>query len=236
MLGHRSLDMTLRYAKIANRTVADEYFAVTEKVDALYEQARAPARRRPRPEHGPAVPRAPPPPRKRLLHPAPRRSTARSRTSAKPAPSSRPASSSGPPCKPSTTTPTPRDKPTEPSSSPASSTAPTTRRPDMTRPSRPHQALPRYMPPRVGAPEASTWSTRSAASMNDVDTDQHRQTLGSEEAPTAPSHACTDHDHRHNAADGTSDPAADRSSRSPQAPRTELHAVRTRCALGSARR
>ena len=39
MLGHRSLDMTLRYAKIANRTVADEYFAVTEKVDALYAQA-----------------------------------------------------------------------------------------------------------------------------------------------------------------------------------------------------
>jgi site-specific recombinase XerD len=40
MLGHRSLDMTLRYAKIANRTVADEYFAVTDKVDALYAQAR----------------------------------------------------------------------------------------------------------------------------------------------------------------------------------------------------
>ena len=36
MLGHRSLDMTLRYAKIANRTVADEYFAATDKVDALY--------------------------------------------------------------------------------------------------------------------------------------------------------------------------------------------------------
>lgn len=35
MLGHRGMDMTLRYAKIANRTVADEYFAVTEKVDAL---------------------------------------------------------------------------------------------------------------------------------------------------------------------------------------------------------
>jgi site-specific recombinase XerD len=33
-----SLDMTLRYAKIANRTVADEYFAVTEKVEALYGQ------------------------------------------------------------------------------------------------------------------------------------------------------------------------------------------------------
>jgi hypothetical protein len=40
MLGHRSMDMTLRYAKIANRTVADEYFAVTDKVDALYEQTR----------------------------------------------------------------------------------------------------------------------------------------------------------------------------------------------------
>ena len=39
MLGHRSLDMTLRYAKIASRTVADEYFAVTGKVEALYGQA-----------------------------------------------------------------------------------------------------------------------------------------------------------------------------------------------------
>jgi hypothetical protein len=35
---HRSLDMTLRYAKIASRTVADEYFAVTQKVEALYGQ------------------------------------------------------------------------------------------------------------------------------------------------------------------------------------------------------
>ena len=44
MLGHRSMDMTLRYAKIANRTVADEYFAVTDKVDALYGQpAQLPA-------------------------------------------------------------------------------------------------------------------------------------------------------------------------------------------------
>jgi site-specific recombinase XerD len=38
MLGHHSMDMTLRYAKIANRTVADEYFAVTDKVEALYGQ------------------------------------------------------------------------------------------------------------------------------------------------------------------------------------------------------
>ena len=45
-LGHRSLDMTLRYAKIANRTVAEEYFAVTAKVEALYGQATAARRQR----------------------------------------------------------------------------------------------------------------------------------------------------------------------------------------------
>jgi len=31
------MDMTLRYAKIADRTVANEYFAVSEKVEALYD-------------------------------------------------------------------------------------------------------------------------------------------------------------------------------------------------------
>ncbi len=36
LLGHKRLDQVLRYAKIANRTVADEYFAVTEKVESLY--------------------------------------------------------------------------------------------------------------------------------------------------------------------------------------------------------
>ena len=41
LLGHHSMDMTLRYAKIANRTVADEYFAVTEKIEALYDNTRA---------------------------------------------------------------------------------------------------------------------------------------------------------------------------------------------------
>lgn len=39
MLGHRSMDMTRRYAKIANRTMADEYLAVTDQVDALYAKA-----------------------------------------------------------------------------------------------------------------------------------------------------------------------------------------------------
>jgi site-specific recombinase XerD len=36
MLGHRSLRMTLVYARIADRTVADEYFAAANKVDQLY--------------------------------------------------------------------------------------------------------------------------------------------------------------------------------------------------------
>jgi integrase len=39
LLGHRSMDMTMTYARIADRTVADEYFAVSEKVEALYGQA-----------------------------------------------------------------------------------------------------------------------------------------------------------------------------------------------------
>jgi integrase len=38
LLGHRSMRMTMVYARIADRTVADEYFAVSEKVEALYGQ------------------------------------------------------------------------------------------------------------------------------------------------------------------------------------------------------
>jgi integrase len=38
LLGHKSMTMTMTYARIADRTVADEYFAVTEKVEALYGQ------------------------------------------------------------------------------------------------------------------------------------------------------------------------------------------------------
>lgn len=40
LLGHRSLDMTMTYARIADRTVADEYFAVSAKVEALYDAPR----------------------------------------------------------------------------------------------------------------------------------------------------------------------------------------------------
>lgn len=36
---------------------------------------------------------------------------------------------------------------------------------------------------RAGALEVSTWSTRSAASMNDVDTDEHRHTMAAEQRP-----------------------------------------------------
>ncbi len=39
MLGHRSLRMTMVYARIANRTVADEYAAASARVDELYADA-----------------------------------------------------------------------------------------------------------------------------------------------------------------------------------------------------
>ena len=55
---HRSLDMTMTYARIADRKVADEYFAVSEKVEALYgaaptlpASAEGPAMARLRKEH-----------------------------------------------------------------------------------------------------------------------------------------------------------------------------------------
>src|SRR5680860_451058 len=37
LLGHRTMTMTMVYARIADRTVAEEYFAVSEKVEALYD-------------------------------------------------------------------------------------------------------------------------------------------------------------------------------------------------------
>jgi integrase len=37
LLGHKSLEMTMVYASIADRTVAEEYFRVSEKVEALYD-------------------------------------------------------------------------------------------------------------------------------------------------------------------------------------------------------
>ncbi|MDE3131493.1 MAG: tyrosine-type recombinase/integrase, partial [Acidobacteriota bacterium] len=40
LLGHRDMSMTMVYARIADRTVADQYFAVSEKVEALYQQPK----------------------------------------------------------------------------------------------------------------------------------------------------------------------------------------------------
>jgi integrase len=40
LLGHRSLRMTLVYARVADRKVADEYYSVSEQVEALYDQPR----------------------------------------------------------------------------------------------------------------------------------------------------------------------------------------------------
>ncbi len=42
LLGHRSLEMTLVYARITDRVVADEYAAVCEQIDALYATAATP--------------------------------------------------------------------------------------------------------------------------------------------------------------------------------------------------
>jgi integrase len=40
LLGHVSMSMTMTYAKISDRTVAEEYFAVTEQIEALYDTAQ----------------------------------------------------------------------------------------------------------------------------------------------------------------------------------------------------
>jgi hypothetical protein len=42
LLGHRSLAMTLVYARIADRVVADEYASVCEQIDGLYNTAATP--------------------------------------------------------------------------------------------------------------------------------------------------------------------------------------------------
>jgi integrase len=56
LLGHRTLRMTINYARIANRTVADEYQSAMAKVEALYEEPpdlpETPEMRRLRLEHG----------------------------------------------------------------------------------------------------------------------------------------------------------------------------------------
>jgi integrase len=41
LLGHKTLKMTMVYARMADRTVADEYFSVSEKVEALYDRPKS---------------------------------------------------------------------------------------------------------------------------------------------------------------------------------------------------
>ena len=53
LLGHRNLRMTQVYARISNRTVADQFAAVSERVDSLYADpdSETPSMRRLRLEH-----------------------------------------------------------------------------------------------------------------------------------------------------------------------------------------
>ena len=131
LLGHRSLSMTLVYARIADRTVADEYFAVSEKVEALYDQPRALAadaegaemaklRKRDAPAHA----------RQRLLR-TPGRARLPLRVDLRrPAPTSSPPSSSDPPCSANATTPQRRANSAARRSSTGSSPDSATRPPD----------------------------------------------------------------------------------------------------------
>jgi hypothetical protein len=122
LLGHHSMDMTLRYAKIASRTVADEYFAVTAKVEALYDNPPA----LPASAAGPEMARLHREMRQRMLGNGyctrPETLDCTIDLSARPAPSSPPQSSSGPPCKPNTTTPPHTTRPAGNTSSPTYST------------------------------------------------------------------------------------------------------------------
>ena len=63
MLGHRSLRMTLTYARIANKTVADEYATASAKIDALYTSTDPENRLKQ------LASRAPPDARQRLVQP-----------------------------------------------------------------------------------------------------------------------------------------------------------------------
>jgi integrase len=111
LLGHRSLEMTLVYARITDGVVADEYAAVSEQVDALYGTAQLPAG-----AEGNQMARLRREAHARLLGngpaPAPPSSTAAWSQPAKPAPTSRPASNSAPPHPP--TRPRPRPQPNRP--------------------------------------------------------------------------------------------------------------------------
>jgi hypothetical protein len=97
LLGHRSLEMTLVYARIADRVVADEYASVCEQIDRLYNTAAAPGAL-PADIETAAMsklgPKATPACSATASAPAPPNSNAAWKPSAKPAPTSKPAPSS----------------------------------------------------------------------------------------------------------------------------------------------
>ena len=125
LLGHRSMRMTMTYARISDRTVADEYFRVTEAVEANYGTHRSPAGRR-----GGGRTCAGWPPTiggcsATACAPGPPPSTAPSSQPASAAPSSRPDPSSSRSSGANGTTPPNTTRPTGSSSSRSSSTTST---------------------------------------------------------------------------------------------------------------
>jgi site-specific recombinase XerD len=92
LIGHRSMDMTLTYARISDDTVADAYFKVTEAVEAQYYGPwRSPHARRPHTRTPTIVGSWP-----TVTAPGPQCSTAPSKASASAAGSSRPGLRSSP--------------------------------------------------------------------------------------------------------------------------------------------
>src|SRR5262249_21933178 len=73
LLGHQKMEMTLIYAKIANRVVADQYAAVTHKLRPLEGPAAAVPGRQETPGRARAAPRTPPRMPRKGVVPPPRR-------------------------------------------------------------------------------------------------------------------------------------------------------------------
>ena len=125
LLGHRSMDMTLTYARIADRVVADEYAAVSARDRRALQHGQSPRRFPPtsKPRPWPNSVDAKPTPACSATGsaPAPSNSTAAWNPRARPAPTSRPAPSSSPSCSANATTPATTTNPTVPHSSTASS-------------------------------------------------------------------------------------------------------------------
>ena len=130
LLGHKTLAMTMIYARIADKTVAEEYFNVTEKVEALYGQPRQLSTTKKAARCASSAARCTGACSATATAPARSKPTATSNRSARAARSSSPPSSSGPPCKPNETTPTARDRSADRRSSTASSSASTPKRHD----------------------------------------------------------------------------------------------------------